>query len=317
MKNRGIKNIFCFMVALLVIFARPSATALPLFNGDGSLTEGSKYLCQILEIDDKVTNAQQFTEFFEMNFLDNAEEEFYEKRASIIKFDENTPEKLFEKLLKAFKLLGMKQDVLPKKAKYDYVIISSSQIVTTCQFVRSKMVNIIGNNPNTKIFFITSQRLLDLSYDPMAYFIAAKELEDKNLLPTERYAAQLIWEQELGEYHFPCEFVDCNRSEVQNPLQAVIESLDLAPGAMVVVSYNPYIALLDNGFQNFLGHRWFEYGGTLETVGFAGDLIYDDIINNAEDQRIRHEVCRNTIWLYISIITNCAIEEFKQLTVGN
>jgi hypothetical protein len=285
--------------------------AFPLFNDDRSLTEGSKYLCQALEIDDKVTNARQFTEFFQTNFLGNTINESYEKCASIIKFDENTPRDLFEKLLKACELLGMRQAILPKKEKYDYVMIfgSATGLMTEiCQFIRDEMASIIGNNPDTKIFFVASQRPLD----PTLESVEIKQLKDKNLPQTEMHAAQLIWEQELGKYPFSCEFVDGEQG-----MKNIIENLLHSPGAMVVVSGNPYIALLDNKIRSVLAltHRWFESGGTLEGVGIADDLIFSKIIDHVEDQKIKPDVYWNAIWFYIDIITNCAIEEFKQLTV--
>ncbi|MDR1232646.1 MAG: hypothetical protein LBJ75_00040 [Puniceicoccales bacterium] len=307
------KNIFCFMVALLVIFARPSATALPLFNGDGSLTEGSKYLCQILEIDDKVTNAQQFTEFFQTNFGGNTEAESREKCASIIKSDENTPEKLFEKLSRACELLGMKQAILPQKEKYDYVMIfgsTTNAMTEICQFIRNEMASIIGNNPDTKIVFVTSQRPLA----PKSESVEIERLKDRNLPQTEICAAQLIWEQELGEYSFSCEFVD-GKQKMKTQEQNIIGNLSRSPGAMVIVSCNPFIALLGNRIRStlILTHRWFEFGGTLENVGCTEVIHYDEIINNAKDQKIKHKAYREAIWLYIDIITNCAFEEFWAL----
>ncbi|MDR2603131.1 MAG: hypothetical protein LBC11_01030 [Puniceicoccales bacterium] len=308
-KNRRIGNIIFFMVGLLVVFARLSTVALPLFNGDGSLTEGSKYLCQSLGIDDKVTNAQQFTEFFRTNFLKKGKEESWEKYVFLFKFDENifdenTYGKLLQKLIKSCGLLGMKQAVFPKKTKYDYVIIfgsSTKDMTIVCQFIRNEMANIIGNNPDTKIFFMTSQRPLD----PMFESAEIERLKDSSLPQTEIHAVQLIWERELGKYPFSCEFVDGEQ---------FVESLDLSPGAMVVVSGNPLIALRDNVFQNILGQRWFESGGTLETVGPA-DNLYHDRVNYIKNQNNKRAVQRYMIWGFIDIITSCAIEEFEQLTV--
>ncbi|MDR0693217.1 MAG: hypothetical protein LBF49_01430 [Puniceicoccales bacterium] len=317
MKNRRMKNVILFMVGLLIVFARQSITALPLFNGDGSLTEGSKYLCQALGIDDKVTNAQQFTEFFQTNFRGYGEEVSWEKYASLFKFDEDTFIELFKKLLKACELLGMSQTILPRKEKYDYVIIFGSAtegMEIMCQFIRNEMANIIGNNPDTKIFFIASQRPLDLKSE----FIEIKQLKDSNLPQTEIQAAQLIWERELGEYSFSCEFVDGKRS------QNIMESLLCSPGAVVVVGINPYIAPIENKVRSALvrGPRWFEFGGTLEGVGYAKDLPYSEFINLLEDQKVNFEsrevkldLQRGMIWIYIDMITNCAMFEFKQLTV--
>ncbi|MDR2432323.1 MAG: hypothetical protein LBD34_01045 [Puniceicoccales bacterium] len=328
MNNRKIKNVIFFVVGLLVVFARLNIMALPLFNGNGSLTEGSKYLCQALEIDDKVTNAQQFTEFFQTNFLGNTEEESLEKCDSI--FDKNTFEKVFEKppyayvfkfdknifekppekLLRAYELLGMKQAILPKKAKYDYVIIFGSMtndMVEECRFIRDKIANIISNDPDTKIFFITSQRPLGPKFESTKI----EQLKDRNLPQTEIYAAQLTWEQELGEYSFSCKFV--NDEQIVKS-QDFIESLELSPGAVVVVSANPFIALRDNMFRNVLWQRWFESSGTLETVGPADDFPYEKI-NYIKDLKTKRAIQYLMIWCYINTITSYAIEEFKQLTI--
>ncbi|MDR0742676.1 MAG: hypothetical protein LBE98_04415 [Puniceicoccales bacterium] len=310
-KYRKTKNIIFFVVGLLIAFTRPSTMALPLFNTDGSLTEDSKYLCQALGIDDKVTNAQQFTEFFQTNFLGYTEEEFQKKCDSIFKLKENTSEELLEKLLKARELLDMGQIILPKKAKYDYVIILGArtrEMIKRCKFIRNEMANIIGNNPDTKVFFIASQRPLDPKFES----VMIKQLKDRNLPQTEKYAAQLILEQELGEYFFSCEFVG-EKQEMEK--QNIVGNLHLSPGAMVVVDGNPFIALQDNSLQNILGQRWFESGGTLETVGPADNFPYDEV-NRIEDQKTKHALQRYVVWCYFCTIASCAVEEFRIIKVS-
>jgi hypothetical protein len=319
-----LKNtIFPILIGILSLSIRPSIWALPLFNSDGSLTEGSKYLCQALELDGEITNAHQFTEIFKpFKYLDFAEPGFFDRTTKELceKFNFNTKlDSICEKVLKACELLGMKQAVLPKKTKYDYVLILGPYVKDTsiCQFIRSEMADIIVNNPGTKIFVITSQRPLN----PRIYSAdIIKQLEERNLPQTERYAVQLTWEREFGQYPFTCEFIDKkDDDEITNEkdsLRATIESLNLSPGAMVEVTINPFIALHGHMLRDYLGHQWFEAGGTLESIGHADNLYFNEIIDGIKDEEeVKSEMQRAMIWCYLNIIACCASEEIKQLTI--
>ncbi|MDR1890627.1 MAG: hypothetical protein LBQ23_00370, partial [Puniceicoccales bacterium] len=314
------------------LFVGSSIWALPLFNDDGSLTEGSKYLCQALELDGEITNAYQFMEFFEpFEYLDFSEPGFFDRTTKELceKFNFNTKlDSICEKVLKACELLGMKQAVLPKKTKYDYVLILGPDVKYTLifQFIKSEMADIIVNNPGTKIFVVTSQRPLD----PTIYSVnIIKQLKERNWPQTERYAIQLILERELGQYQFTYEFIDGKENdewrnmitrmirddEYAYSLQDSIKSLNLSPGAMVGVTINPFIELHGHMLRDYLGHQWFEAGGTFEIIGHADDLNYNKILNNIKDQNIKSRRQRATICYYLQIIASCASAEIKQLTV--
>ena len=306
-----ISNLIKVILGSIMLFQALPVKARPLFFDDGSLTDEAIDLCKVLKIDDKITDARSFNDFFQKNFLrPKMFERWYDyDLGSILPID------AFPNIVTACRNLGMLDNVLPSKTSYDCVILFGSNTVTMgkiCDFVKNELGNVLKNNHETKIFFLTGDRPLDARVDSKQI---VKYLTKRGIPATETEAAKLIWKKNMGK-RLKCTFVSVsfnevnkNNGELKRPntrdtVKKLLANYSISACDILAISINPFIPYQDNVLRNVLIEQgFFTDGGTLETVGYTSN---EKLPSMVLDQR-------HVINILLDTIARCAFEEIKHI----
>lgn len=299
-KNKYLRFMSIFQKILTfgcLLFASTSVPAEPLFISDGKLSDGCIALCKALKI--KAATPQEFNECFQ-RYLGECYKDFTRK-----------PKCTLREFTVACGLLGVLEEVLPKRDSYDYIVIIGSDTESMeeeCSFLKNELESILANNPSIKIYFLTETRPLNWQVDSVAI---VRELQDGDLELTETNAARLIWEKFFGRSPLGCNFVDVEIDPVSREwppgaatMYRLLEEHAYLPGAMLLISVNPFIAYQDIVCRNICKQKgWFAGGGSLETVGYGVSC-----------QRFGVKFVVNVL---LDAIAKLAFEEMKFLTAGD
>ncbi|MDR0715581.1 MAG: hypothetical protein LBF25_02300 [Puniceicoccales bacterium] len=285
------------------MFASTSVPAESLFTPDGELSDGCIALCKALEIE--VTTPQEFNGCLQRCFLRKGEERYKD-------FNEKA-KRNFGEFIAACNFLGMSEKVLPRRDSYDYIVIlggDTEHMERKCSFLKSELESILVNSPSAKIYFLTVARPLNFQVD----FVDLRcELLEEGLKLTEANAARLIWEKFFGRSPLQCNFVDVKIDPISRKrpgtatMCRLLEEHACPPGAMLLISANPFIAYQDTVFRNIYEQKgWFASGGSLETVGYGVDV----------DHYCQRFGVNFVINVLLDTIAKRAFEEMKILTMG-
>lgn len=310
----------CLIVLSIVfgIMCHTMLPAIPLFDEYGKLTDGSKEICNILGISDKVTDAETFYEYFRENIYRSRP--FVGARYSYCPYVSKLDENSFNRLLDACEKLQITIEILPKNEHYDYIVVfgnSTGCMKMSRDFVYQKLGKIFEENPNIKVYVVTGHRNLDKDLE-------SKDIINKliaNELPcTESYAAKEIWDNKNYKSNIECVFVNVeeneipkdgrgvNRANTRDTVKKLLETKKLKPGSMLCVSVNPFIWHDHNACQNVLfSYGWHFDNSSLETVGPCIDIEF--YCNMLGRQRMAQSLLNN--------IANCAYEEYNFLKNHN
>jgi hypothetical protein len=285
------------------------ASAAPLFNADGTLTQGAEQMCKVLGVGGEVKNAWQFNDFFQKNLLRPKNAERWEPFESKMKLSDEQLDCIIEICGK----LGMLSEVPPKTDDYDYILIfgSGTQLMRkSCEFLQKHLPRFASKNTRLGIFFLTGSRPLNERADPDD---SRKILESLNLPATEEFAAKLIWTDTL---ECSCDFINVDpidlhkgpgelkRANTGDTVTKLIQTERLTPGKMLAISNNPFIAFQHNVTSNLLANSgWFTGGGTLETVGSCIDVAeYANAFGK-----------KHVVNILLDNVARCAYEEMRQI----
>jgi hypothetical protein len=302
------KILFSIVVAFAILLGPVNMISYPLFHKDGNLTYACQRLCKVMHLD--LVDAHQFTKFFQANFLRPKGMERWEEYDLKTNMDDET----FANIIKTCKMLRMTGNIYPRHISYDYIVIFGSNVnsmTKECEFVKNELMEVIANNPNVKVFFLTGTRPLDNLIDSNDLI---EELHFLGLEATETEAAKLIFARIVGPLNYEIVNVDpselskfpneLKRPNTRDTIEKLFRDFHLRPGSMLAVATNPFISYQDNVMRNLLqGHEWFDRGGTLETAGYCLDIdAYCKILSK-----------KQVVNILLDNITRCAYEEIKQV----